>query len=55
MVAPWVKEELATADLKDKRLNELFGRLVTSWSERPRASIPAACGGNAEMTAAYRF
>jgi hypothetical protein len=28
---------------------------LTWWSERPRASIPAACGGNAEMTAAYRF
>lgn len=55
MIAPWVKDELATAALRDKRLNELFGRLVTMWSERPQASIPAACGGNAEMTAAYRF
>jgi hypothetical protein len=55
MIAPWVKEELATSNLKDKRLDKLFGQLVTSWSERPRASIPAACGGNAEMTAAYRF
>ena len=55
MVSPWVKEELATANLQDKRLNDLFRELLTSWSERPRASIAAACGGNAEMTAAYRF
>ena len=55
MVAPWVKDELATADLRDKRLNDLFQELLTWWSERPRASIPAACGGYAEMAAAYRF
>jgi hypothetical protein len=55
MLAPWVKEELATAKLADKRLNEFFGRLITMFAERPQASIPAACGGNAEMTAAYRF
>jgi len=33
----------------------LFQELLTWWSERPRASIPAACGGYAEMAAAYRF
>ena len=28
MVAPWVKEELASADLRDKRLNEFFWDFV---------------------------
>jgi hypothetical protein len=36
-------------------LNEFLGQLVTMFAERPQASVPAACGGNAEMTAAYRF
>lgn len=55
MAAPWVQEELATTKLADKRLNKFFGRLVTMLADQPQASIPAAYGGNAEMTAAYRF
>ena len=55
MPSPWVIEEMKTADLSDKRLNERLNVLLTQLSERPTASIPTACGGHAEMTAAYRF
>ena len=55
MPAPWVLEEMKTADLNDKRLNERLATVLSSLSERPTASIPAACGGYDEMVAAYRF
>jgi hypothetical protein len=55
MLAPWAKEEMATADLNDKRLNKRLTRVLSDFAERPVASIPAACGGHAEMTAAYRM
>jgi hypothetical protein len=55
MRAPWVVEEMATADLDDKRLNERLRVILSRLAARPTASIPAACGGFAEMTAAYRF
>lgn len=55
MVAPWVMDEVKTADLKDKRLNKRLGEVLSQLAERPTASIPAACGGHAEMTAAYRL
>ena len=55
MIAPWAKEELVTADLDDERLDRRFEVLLDALSERPNLSIPAACGGRAEMTAAYRF
>jgi len=55
MIAPWAKEELVTADLDDERLDRRFELLLSALGERPNLSIPAACGGRAEMTAAYRF
>jgi len=55
MIAPWAKEEMAAADLKDKRLNKRLARILSDLAERPTASIPAACGGQAEIAAAYRF
>jgi Transposase DNA-binding/Transposase Tn5 dimerisation domain/Transposase DDE domain len=55
MLAPWVVEEMATADLADKRLDKRLARILSDLSQHPTASIPAACGGHAEMTAAYRF
>ena len=55
MQAPWVIEEMATADLNDKRLNDRLQVILSQLAARPTASIPAACGGFAEMTAAYRF
>ena len=55
MVAPWVQNEMATVDLKDKRCNKRLMRVVSDLGARCTASIPAACGGYAEMTAAYRL
>lgn len=55
MIAPWAEEELVTADLDDERLDRRFELLLSALAERPNLSIPAACGGRAEMTAAYRF
>src|ERR1700730_11231421 len=55
MLAPWVIDELKAAKLRDKRLNERFAQVLAALAARPTASIPAACGGFAEMMAAYRF
>jgi hypothetical protein len=55
MAAPWVMDEMKSVDLKDKRLDNRLRGVLSQLGERPGASIPAACGGNAEMTATYRF
>ena len=55
MLAPWVTDEVKAAKLGDKRLNARFGRVLSQLGARPTAAIPAACGGRAEMVAAYRF
>lgn len=55
MQSPWAIEEMATADLNDKRLIKRLQVILSQLAARPTASIPAACGGFAEMTAAYRF
>ncbi len=55
MLAPWATEELARVKLGDKRLNARVVRLLSALGDRPILSIPAACGGRAEMKAAYRF
>src|SRR3954466_5902433 len=55
MLAPWVSEEMKSAELNDERLNRRLEEVLSALAERPTASIPAACGGHAEMTAAYRF
>jgi hypothetical protein len=55
MLAPWVMEEMKTADLKDKRLSDRLREVLSQLGGRPTYSIPAACGGHAEMTAAYRL
>lgn len=54
-IALWAKQEMATAQLEDKRLNDRLTQLLSDLGDRPAASIPAACGGHKEMTAAYRF
>ena len=51
----WIKDELQTADLGDKRLNNRFATLLDQMSSKPSESIPAACGGWADINAAYRF
>ena len=55
MLAPWAVEEMKTADLNDKRLNDRLAIVLSQLGAHPTASIPAACGGWAETTAAYRF
>ncbi len=55
MVAQWAQDEMATVELNDKRLNKRVAQVVSDLGARCTASIPAACGGYAEMTAAYRL
>lgn len=55
MIAQWVQDEMATVELNDKRLNKRLRQVVSDLGARCTASIPAACGGYAEMTAAYRL
>ncbi len=55
MLAPWVKDEMKSVELGDKRLNTRLESILAQLSKRPTASIPAACGGYAETAAAYRF
>jgi len=55
MLSVWAQDEMATANLEDKRLNDRLTQIISDLGNRSTASIPAACGGHAEMTAAYRF
>ena len=55
MIAPWVAEEIRDVNLKETRLSKRLAMLLSDLGDRPTLSIPAACGGHAEMTAAYRF
>ena len=55
MIAPWAKEESAGVHFGDQRLDDRMAILLSDLGNRPFLSIPAACGGRAEMKAAYRF
>jgi hypothetical protein len=55
MLAPWIMDEMKTVDLKDKRLDKRLCEVLSQLAAHPTASIPAACGGRAEMEAAYRL
>ena len=55
MIAPWTKEEMASAQFGDKRLDARSVRVLSTLGSRPNMSIPAGCGGKAEMQATYRF
>ncbi len=55
MLAPWVTDEMKTVDLKDERLNDRLGEVLSQLGAHPTGSIPAACGGYAETAAAYRL
>jgi hypothetical protein len=55
MLAPWVADEMRTVNLKDKRLDARLREVLSQLAAHPTASIPAACGGRAEMEAAYRL
>jgi hypothetical protein len=49
------KRKLGTANLGDRRLNLRLGKLLEQVGGHPQWSLPAACGGWAELQAAYRF
>lgn len=51
----WITNETRTADFGDERLDRRFAVVLDCLSNKPSLSIPAACGGLAETTAAYRF
>jgi len=55
MIASWAKEEALGVKFGDKRLDDRMVILLSELGNRPFLSIPAACGGRAEMKAAYRF
>ncbi len=55
MADVWVMEETRAVDLKDTRTHARLREVLTQLGQRPTASIPAACGGHADMTAAYRL
>jgi Transposase DNA-binding/Transposase Tn5 dimerisation domain/Transposase DDE domain len=55
MIAAWAEAEVAEADLGDERLDDRLVILLSDLGNRPNLSIPAACGGRAEMKAAYHF
>lgn len=55
MLAPWIMDEVGAAKLNDERLNKRLQLILSQLAARPTASIPTACGGNAETNAAYRF
>jgi hypothetical protein len=55
MLSPWVAEEVKDVALGDKRLNNRLAEILSQLGGHPTASIPAACGGYVETTAAYRF
>jgi len=55
MLASWALDEMKSVDLSDKRLDKRVVQVLTALGNRPTASIPSACGGHAETTAAYRF
>ena len=55
MGRPWAEEEMEELDLEDRRLNRRLIEVLSSLADHPQLSIPAACGGFAELVAAYRL
>ena len=55
MIEDWVKEELKSVDIGDKRLDKRLTMLVNAMAKNPEASIPLACESHAATKAAYRF
>lgn len=51
----WAEAEFETLDLGDARLNRRAMRLVEALAAQPGASIPKACGNEADTKAAYRL
>ncbi len=55
MLPEWVRDEMKTTSLPDQRLDQRLQEVLAQLAARPTVSIPAACGGRAEMEAAYRL
>ena len=55
MAVNWAAEEFRTLNLGDARLNRRAMRLVEALAAQPGASIPKACGSQADTKAAYRL
>src|SRR5438132_8422239 len=51
----WIESETKGADFGDERRDARYQILLEQLSDKPSLSIPAACGGQAETAAAYRF
>lgn len=51
----WIEQETQDADFGDERLDARYRILLEQLSDHPSLSLPAACGGDAEVAAAYRF
>jgi hypothetical protein len=51
----WPEQELAQADLGDRRLKKRLVSLLRDFYARPQANIPQACQTRAKTKAAYRF
>lgn len=51
----WIDMETKSADFGDKRIDARFQVVLDQLSAKASLSIPAACGGATEATAAYRF
>ena len=55
MIASWAKAGAAAARTRGRAIGRRLAILLSELGNRPVLSIPAACGGRAEMKAAYRF
>jgi hypothetical protein len=51
----WIEMESKGSDFGDERCDARYQVLLEQLSAKPSLSIPAACGGQAETAAAYRF
>jgi hypothetical protein len=51
----WIEMETKGSDFGDERCDARYQVLLEQLSAKPSLSIPAACGGQAETAAAYRF
>ena len=51
----WAQQEFETLEVGDARRTQRLIKLVDDLSAQPTGSMPLACGGGAETTAAYRL
>ena len=50
-----LRDEMATGDLGDDRLNARRNQLMTVLEQSPDKGFPEACGSDADTEALYRF